>query len=242
MSCQGKTFLAIVPARGGSRRLPGKNIRPLAGKPLLVWTLEAARQSRHVDDVVVSTDSPEIAEVARQHGVEVPFLRPAELATDTATTESALRHALAQWEKYRGRHYDYVVVLQPTSPLRRAAHIDEAIEKAVERSAEAIVSVCPAEHPPQWMNVLPEDDSMTGFLEPSVVGRRSQDLPVFFRLNGAVSVVMADVIRAGQSIWSLSKIYACRMAAEDSVDIDTQVDFLLAEALMKLRQQNKSSF
>lgn len=239
MSCRGKSFLAIVPARGGSRRLPGKNIRPLAGKPLLAWTLEAAQNSCYVDDIVVSTDSPEIAEVARRHGVEVPFLRPAELATDVASTESALQHALAQWEKYRGRRYDYVIVLQPTSPLRTAVHIDEAVEKAVERSAEAIISVCPAEHPPQWTNVLPEDDSMAGFLDPSVVGRRSQDLPTFFRLNGAVSVVTTDAVRVGQSVWSLSKIYAYRMAAEDSVDIDTRVDFLLAEALMIQRQQHK---
>ena len=234
MSYQGKRFLGVVPARCSSRRIVDKNIRTIAGQPLMTWTLQAAQQARYLEALMVSTDCDKIAQVARQAGIEVPFLRPAELATDEATTAAVLTHALAAWSDYSGETYDYVVVLQPTSPLRTAEEIDAAIVKAVERDAQAIISVSPTAQPPLWMNTLPDDDSMNGFLTPAGM-RRSQDLPTYWCLNGAIGVICAQAVRAGQSVWSLSRIYAYRMSREHGVDIDDPLDFLLAEALLQKR-------
>ncbi|SIN78624.1 N-acylneuraminate cytidylyltransferase [Sulfurivirga caldicuralii] len=234
MSYQGKTFLGVIPARGGSKRLPEKNIRPLAGKPLLGWTAEAALQSKYLDDVLVSTDSEAIAQVARDFGVAVPFMRPTHLATDEASTFSVLRHALSQWEALHGP-VDYVVVLQPTSPLRTAQHIDEAIELAVEKAAGGVASVCPVDHPPEWMNTLSEDGRMDNFLRPQVIGKRSQEFPQQYRLNGAVGISRAENIREGRDFWHTPRLYAYRMDPLHSVDIDSELDFLLAETILRQR-------
>lgn len=165
----GKRVIAIIPARGGSKRLPRKNILPLGGKPLIGWTIEAAQNSIYVDDVFVSTDDQEIADVASQFGVNVPGLRPEELSTDTATTQSVLFYTL---EKY-SKDASIVVLLQPTSPFRNSGHIDQAIESLVEKSAFSVVSVTPCEHPPQWANTLPDNGSMKDFLRLGD-GKRSQ--------------------------------------------------------------------
>jgi len=230
-----KCFLGIIPARGGSKRIPSKNIRSLAGKPLLTWTIEATLQSRFLDAAVVSTDDAEIAEIAAEAGLPVPFMRPAELATDTATTFSVIRHALTEWEKHFEAQVDYVVVLQPTSPLRTAEHIDQAVALTLERGAQGIASVCPVEHPPEWMNVLPPDDSLKGFLPSEAMGMRSQDFPQRYRLNGAVIIIAAEAVRAGVDFWELEKTFAYRMDAIDSVDIDSELDFLLAETILRQR-------
>lgn len=230
-----KYFLGIIPARGGSKRLPSKNTRILAGKPLLNWTIEAALQSRFLDAAVVSTDDERIADVAAEAGLPVPFMRPAELATDTATTFSAIQHALMQWEAEFNKAVDYIVILQPTSPLRTAEHIDQAIALTLERGAKGLASVCPVEHPPEWMNVLPADDSLENFLHPGAVGKRSQDFPQRYRLNGAVIVMAADAVRHGIEFWDLKKTYAYRMDPMDSVDIDSELDFMLAETILRQR-------
>jgi N-acylneuraminate cytidylyltransferase len=140
-------LLAIIPARGGSKRLPGKNKRPLAGKPLVEWTIAAALGSRRVARALVSTDDPEMADLARNAGAEVPFLRPPDLATDTADSVGVARHAL-EFLAGRGEFYDAIALLQPTSPLRTSAHIDAAVELMKQRQATAVISVCVAEHTP----------------------------------------------------------------------------------------------
>ena len=225
-------FLALVPARGGSRRLPRKNLLPLAGRPLIAWTLEAALAARHLDRVVVSTDDPEIAGVARRYGAEVPFLRPPELATDTASGEAVILHAVETLEA-RGEGADYLVVLQPTSPLRTAQDIDGAIELLLARHADAVIGVTETDHPPEWSNTLPEDGSMARFFRPGIRTTRSQDLPRSYRLNGAVYVYSWGRLLRTRSLAMDDRAYAFPMPRERSIDIDTALDLRIADCLLQ---------
>ena len=177
-----KTFLVIIPARGGSKRLPRKNLLDLCGKPLIAWSIEAALKSKYISKVIVSSDDEEILNIAKEYKADF-IKRPDELASDTATTFDALKHTLENVEKY-----DYVVLLQPTSPLRTEKHIDEAIELLKEKNADAIISVCEMEHSPLWSNTLDEDLNMSNFLRDEVLNKRSQDLPKYYRLNGAIYI------------------------------------------------------
>jgi CMP-N,N'-diacetyllegionaminic acid synthase len=229
----GRRILAIVPARGGSKGLPGKNIRILAGRPLLSWSIGAARQSRYVDHVALSTDSREIADVAVQEGLEVPFFRPACLATDDARSFDALLHAL-DWFEREGESFDLVVWLQPTSPLRTPGDINRAIELYFDKKADAIVSVCETDHHPWWCNTLPGDGNMGGFLRPEVLNTNRQELPVHYRLNGAIYLGAPDFLRREQSFFGAGT-YAYVMPRERSVDIDDLLDFRLAEQLLLVR-------
>lgn len=220
----GKSFLAIVPARGGSKRLPRKNVLDLAGKPLITWTLEAARNSKYIDKIVVSSDDAEILQIADDLRVGI-IKRPNELAGDTATTFSVIEHVLQQ----NIGKFDFIVLLQPTSPLRNAHHIDEAIELLAQKNADAIISVCETEHSPLWTNTLPEDGSMNFFLSSEIKNKRSQDLPRYFRLNGAIYICSVDKLNECQTLLIDKNSYAYKMALSDSVDIDTQLDFTIAE-------------
>lgn len=228
-----KKVLAIIPARGGSKRLPRKNILPIAGKPLIDWTIEAALSSEHVDEVFVSTDDQEIADVASKHNISMPKLRPQALSSDYASTQDVIFYTLENF----GNEADIIVILQPTSPLRVAEQIDGAIKLFEKKNAFSVVSVTPCEHPPMWSNTLPEDCSMEGFLD-TASNKRSQDLGVYFRLNGAVYVYDVAKLKALGVMAYTSESYAYKMSHESSVDIDTQLDFdfaalLLNRALLK---------
>ena len=177
-----KTFLAIIPARGGSKRLPRKNVLDLNGKPLIAYSIEAGLNSRYVDKVIVTSDDEEILTVSKKYDADT-IQRPDELANDTATTFDAIKHAIDNSEKY-----DYIVLLQATSPLRNEKHIDEAIELLENKKANAVVSVCEMDHSPLWSNPLNEDLSMVGFLKDEVMNKRSQDLERYYRLNGAIYI------------------------------------------------------
>ncbi|NLS13556.1 acylneuraminate cytidylyltransferase family protein [Vibrio sp. SM6] len=220
----GKRVMAIIPARGGSKRLPRKNVLPLAGKPLIGWSIDAALNSKYVDHVFVSTDDQEIAEVARQFGINVPELRPAELATDTASSASVLSYTV---EKF-GSQVDIVVLLQPTSPLRTTEHIDQALDLYMAKQAISVISVTPCEHSPLWANTLPDDFSMEDFL-PCHAQTRSQDLKPYYRLNGAVYVIDAQALKDMGSIPYTERTFAYEMGNHVSFDIDQQLDFELAE-------------
>ena len=224
-------ILGLILARGGSKRLPRKTLRLLAGKPLLAWTAEAARAARHLDRVILSTDDAEIAAVGRDFGIEVPFTRPAELATDHSTGLEVILHALHRLAD-QGETYDYVVVLQPTSPLRSAADIDAAIELLRQRQADAVISVCETDHPPEWSNTLPADRSMAAFFRPGIRGTRSQDLPASYRLNGAIYVYNCARLLDSGSLEMDDNSYAYVMPRERSVDIDSVIDFEIAELFM----------
>jgi N-acylneuraminate cytidylyltransferase len=182
--------------------------------------------------VVLSTDDAEIADVGRQYGAEVPFMRPAELANDTATGLDVTLHALRTLAE-AGEHYDYVVILQPTSPLRSAADIDGAIELLLERHADAVISVCETDHPPEWSNTLPADRSMADFYRPGIRSTRSQDLPRSYRLNGAVYVYSCARLLASGSLEMDDNSYAYVMPRERSVDIDSAIDFEIAQLFLQ---------
>ena len=226
-----KKILAVVPARGNSKGLPGKNILPLLGKPVIAWTIEQALANPYLDKVIVSTDDKEIADVSKKYGAEVPFLRPAELSTDTAKGIDVLLHAMDWMEKNEGV-YDIVVYLQPTSPLRTSADISAALRIMEEKKAKAVVSVCKTEHSPLWTNILPDDHSLKGFLREDIVNKNRQELDTFYRLNGAVYLADSAAIVKSKS-WFMPGSYACVMPAERSVDIDSEMDMVLAELLMK---------
>lgn len=227
-----RNFLAIIPARGGSKRLPRKNVLELAGKPLIAWTIEAALQSRYIDRVIVSTDDEEIAQAARQCGADVPFLRPEALARDETTSIDVLNHALQELEN-RGERYRYLVLLQPTSPLRSAAHIDAAIALLLDKQADAVVSVAELDHPVEWSNTLPENLSLDGFFPARYRGMRSQDLPKRYRINGAIYITDVKRFRKENALVYDGNSFAYIMDRRVSIDVDEETDFLLAKALME---------
>jgi CMP-N-acetylneuraminic acid synthetase len=218
--------IAIVPARGGSKGIPGKNLVRLGGVPLIVRTIRAARGARTIGRIIVSTDSEEIARVARRAGAEVPFLRPRVLASDTASTEAVIRHALETLDD--DGLPDIVVVLQPTSPLRTSGDIDGAVRLLRASGAPSVVSVCLVDHPVEWAYRR----SPTGQLRPVVPaarGARRQDARTAVRLNGAVFVVRREAfLRTGRLRSDRTVGYL--MPRERSLDIDEPLDLVTAEA------------
>ncbi len=225
---QKKSFLAIIPARGGSKRLPHKNILDLNGKPLIAYTIEAGLESKYIDTIVVSSDHNEILSIAKDYNIEF-IKRPQELATDTATTFDTVKHVLDN----SIRDYDYIVLLQPTSPLRDGKHIDQAIELLAIKHADAIVSVCKMEHSPLWSNVLPSNLSMENFLDEKIKNQRSQDLPDYFRLNGAIYICNTYKLLKEKSFLLKEKNFAYVMDRESSIDIDEEIDFKMAKMIIK---------
>ena len=214
-----RKVLALIPARGGSKGLPGKNILPVGGRPLLAWSVDAARAARSVDRVVLSSDDDAIMAAARACGCEVPFVRPAALASDNATTIDVVMHALDALPDY-----DVIVLLQPTSPLRTAADIDAACERLASSGAPACVSVSPVDQNPYWMYHLGEDQYLVPVVEtPPSVARR-QDLPAVYALNGAVYVADIAWLRQSRTFVTRETV-AHVMPAERSIDIDTIADF-----------------
>ena len=220
-----KRVLAIIPARGGSKGVPRKNIRDVAGKPLIAWTIDAAKKSRYVDRVVVSTDDPEIAEVATRYGGEVPFLRPAELARDDTPGIAPVLHAVEAVTPA----YEIVVLLQPTSPLRSAADIDSAIRTMVDGGAQACVSVVEPDKSPYWMYSRDCAGRMKPLLEGEYACR--QEIPAVYALNGAVYVAERRWLVEKRGFMG-EETLAYVMPKERSVDIDTELDLFIANQLL----------
>ena len=218
--------LAIITARGGSKGLPRKNVLPLAGRPLIGWSITAALGSAAVGRVVVSTDDPEIAEVARAEGADVPFLRPADLSSDTASSLDVLRHALAECPGL-----DHFVLLQPTSPLRRAADIDAAWQLLQKTGGASCVSVCETFESPWHMYLQDGDGRLSRLLPEPPKGLRRQDLPVAYRLNGAIYLARRDWFLTNGHLIDADTV-ALVMPPDRSVDIDTRADFDLAASLL----------
>ena len=221
-------ILGLIPARGGSRSIPGKNLVPLAGKPLLAYTCDAARRSKRLTRTILSTDNEEIVRVGKACGVEVPFRRPADLAGDETPMIEVVRHAvgwLADHERYRA---DLVALLQPTSPLRRAEHIDAAVERIIESSADTVVSVIEVPHqfnPVSLMRL--EDGRLVPFLDQPMILLR-QDKPRAYARNGpAILVVRLEVLEKGTLYGAI--VRPLEMSPADSIDIDGMDDLALAE-------------
>lgn len=218
----GKKVLAIIPARGGSKRLPNKNILQFAGKPLIAWTIDAALAAKFVDRVVLSSDDDNIIAVARSFGCDVPFKRAAELATDEASSADVVLDAID-----RCPGYDIVVLLQATSPLRTAEDIDAALALFTDSAASSCVSVSEAAESPYWMYSLTDGNAMV----PVLAGdrpQRAQDLPKCFSLNGAIYIARTGRFMQTPHFVSIDSI-AYEMPGARSIDVDTQEDFDLAE-------------
>lgn len=227
---KGKSILALIPARGGSKRLPRKNVLPFMGKPLISWTIDAALKSKYIDRVVVSTEDNEIADIAQEYGAEVPFIRPKEIATDEATTIDVALHTISTLIKL-GHNYDLILLLQPTSPLRSAEDINKIIELLDTSNSDCVISVCEAEHSPLWSNTLPESKSLSGFLKKEILNKRSQDLDKYYRLNGSMYLCKINRLMAENTFFIKDKSIAYEMTQESSVDIDTHLDFIYAEVI-----------
>lgn len=226
--------LGIVTARGGSKGVPGKNIRALGGKPLLAWTAEAARGAQRLARTILSTDDPAIAQVARESGLEVPYMRPPELATDSAPTLPVLQHALAHVED-AGEHFDAICLLQPTNPFRSSELIDACIDRLEASGADSVVTVLrvPAEYNPHWVYFADATGDLrlaTGDREP--IPRR-QALPPAFHREGSVYVTRRDVLAAG-SLYG-SRLIGVEVSHDDHVNIDTLDDWARAEAMLARR-------
>jgi N-acylneuraminate cytidylyltransferase len=220
--------LGIIPARGGSKGLPGKNTRPLAGRPLLEWTVRAARNSGRIDRLVLSTDDASIAAAGTACACEVPFLRPAQLAADDTPMIDVVLHAL----DVLCDEIDLVVLLQPTSPLRSGHDIAACVDLCVQTGAPSVVAVTPATESPYWMFTMGPGLSLARLLPEAPMRARRQDLPAAYRVNGAVYVARPDWLRR-QRAFMAAETKGYVMPAERSVDIDNLDDWEMAEAVFR---------
>lgn len=222
----GGKVLAVIPARGGSKGVPGKNIREVGGKPLIAWSIDAARSSRFVDRVILSSDDADIIRVAKAHGCEVPFVREARLAQDDTPTMEVVLDAL---ERCPG--YDWVLLLQPTSPLRAAVDIDRAVERCLQHDAPACVSVYRAQESPYWMFTLRTDDQLQPLL-PEAQPTRRQALPPVYSLNGAIYLARSEWLRQHKNFISQGTV-AYEMPVQRSIDLDTESDFQQLKTILE---------
>lgn len=227
-------ILAIIPARGGSKGLPRKNILKLLGKAMIGYTIEAARASKYIDKVVVSTEDEEIAEIARQFGAEVPFLRPKELAQDDTPGIEPILYTMREAEKFYNVSFDVMIMLQPTSPLRGTEHIDAAIEQYRKNRDhfDSLISVTELEHPVEWNRTIDTDGKLQDFLwyekEQMYSRQRAQKV---YRLNGAIYIVEKEALFRTKR-FETGRTQGFMMNTYESIDVDTKEDFCYAEFLM----------
>lgn len=224
-----KKILAIIPARSGSKGIIGKNIINLKGKPLIYHSINSGLNSKYINRVVVSTDCDKIATIAREFGADVPFLRPKELATDTSKTIDALIHCIEELKKL-GEEYDYVVLLQPTQPLRRYWHIDEAIELIIKNGEDSLVSVSKVKEHPILMRTINEKGYVNNLLNVSSTKRR-QDFEYFYKVNGAIYINKINENLNNDTSLNDNKL-AYIMDKKYDIDIDEIMDLYIAEKMM----------
>jgi CMP-N-acetylneuraminic acid synthetase len=223
-------IIGLIPARGGSKGIPRKNLTLLGGKPLIQYTFEAALESKSLERVILSTDDPEIAGFAQRFGMEVPFSRPKALATDGASTRSVQRHALRWLKRHEGEMPEAVVTLQPTSPLRTWRHIDECVREFQERGVDSVISVTPVREHPYEVVGFANGRMFRPVKRPKGIVRRQQ-FPRYFHINGAVYVTRSSVLMEQDSDYG-ELVYGYEMDPQSSVDIDTPFDLRLAESLL----------
>jgi len=224
-------ILAIIPARSGSKGLKDKNIRLLNGKPLIAYTIQEAINSEVFDDILVSTDSKEYADISKQYGAYVPFLRPKEFSEDTSSSTDVILHVLNELKKLN-KEYDYFMLLQPTSPLRNKNDILASIKLCFDKKANSIVSVSKVNKSPLLMNTLDSTLSLERFFNDSIIDKRRQDLKTFYALNGAIYLVNIEYFFKYKNVYK-EKSFAYVMNEERSIDIDTETDFIIAKAILK---------
>lgn len=228
--------LAIIPARSGSKGLPNKNIKLLGDKPLIAYSIDAANKSKLFDEVMVSTDSEEYAQVARRCGASVPFMRSMQTSNDQASSWDVVKEVLAEYGKL-GKNFDTVSLLQPTSPLRIAEDIVNGYQLFSEKNAEAVVAVCEMDHSPLWSNTIPNDLCMNGFIRDEVKNRNRQGLPTYYRINGALYIIRTELLSHIEELYGESS-FAFVMPRERSIDIDTEIDFIMAQSVLSSYDKN----
>ena len=229
------TILAVIPARGGSKAIPRKNLRPLAGRPLIAWTIAAALEAQRVDRVLVSTDDREIAEVARAAGAEVPFLRPAELAGDAVHSVHAVLHALDWLEQHQGSVPETTVMLLPTSPLRSAGDLDQAVEALETAGAPSVISVCASGAPFGSLRWL-RNGRLEALDQNAYRNFQRQDVEQLYAVNGSIYVASTAALRQHES-FHIDGAVGSIMSKRHSIDINTLEDFAIAEALLPLGEE-----
>lgn len=223
--------IAIIPARSGSKGLPDKNIIELNGTPLMGYTIKAAKESNCFDEIMVSTDALEYKHIAEECGASVPFLRSSEFSSDTAGSWDVVREVLEQYENI-GLEFDYVCLLQPTSPLRSADDIKKCFDILRRSEVNNVVSVVEVEHPVQWCFKLPQNGSMSEMANSPYSYMRRQELETYYRENGAIYLVEANKIKNSSYNLYQDNCYAYVMPMEKSIDIDNRIDLVVAKSLL----------
>lgn len=232
---KGKSILAIVPARGQSKGIPRKNIKILVGKPMIAWSIEAAINSKYIDRIVVSTDDEEIKQISLKYGAEVPFLRPEELARDNTQSSDAIFFTVERLKSIENEKYDFILLLQPTSPLRTEIHIDESIEKLIDNSNnfDALISITELEHPIYWNRTIDRNNVLKNYIEYDKDKKyRRQDFEKLYRLNGCIYLINTETFLRYKS-FETENTLAYVMERKVSIDVDDIVDFELAEYYLK---------
>ena len=232
-----KTFLAIIPARGGSKGLPGKNIKELCGKPLIAWSIEAGLKSNYLDEVMVTTDYQNIADVSKQYGASVPFLRPDELASDTATSFDAIKHTIEYYKNELNKEFDYIVLLEPTSPLRESIDINKAIEVLLYSNADSIVGVCRTEDQnPAFLVLKNENNFISGYENKEMKVLRRQDIKDVYFFEGTIYISKTNVLLDKKTFYHENTI-GYEVPKYKSLEIDDMDDFVMVEAIMNIKPQ-----
>jgi CMP-N,N'-diacetyllegionaminic acid synthase len=229
-------ILALITARGGSKRLPGKNIRPLGGKPLIVWSIDVAKNISEICDILVSTDDPAIAEVCIDAGAYVPWIRPAELATDTASSVDVALHALDWYEAEKGS-VDGLLLLQPTSPFRTQATMQHGIDLFGKHDHQQVLGVSPTHSHPMWMLKM-EGDYLVPFMPVHGLEIRSQELPPVYIVNGSFYLTTPAELRTRRSYVGSKTVPLLIDSPQEAVDIDTEWDFKMAKLIVASYGEN----
>lgn len=228
-------ILALITARGGSKRLPGKNIRNLGDKPLIVWTIDVAKDIPEICDILVSTDDTEIATVCSAAGAYVPWLRPPELAIDTASSVDVALHALNWYEAKKGV-VDGLLLLQPTSPFRSKKTVHKGIELFMKYDKQPVLGVSPALTHPMWALKM-EGEYLIPFIQEHAIGIRSQDLPPAYVVNGSFYLITPTELRSGRTFFGAMTVPLLIESSQEVLDIDTAWDWLLAESVLISRKE-----
>ncbi len=222
-----KKILAIIPARGGSKGVPGKNIKPAGGKPLIAWIIEAAKKSRYIDRLILSSDDEKIINVAKDFGCEVPFIRPEKLAQDNSSASDVVLHAI---DKISG--YDYIMLLQPTSPMTTGKDIDDCIEFCINSNAKSTVSVTEPDKSPYWMFNMERDNKLSPVFGAKYLNRPRQELPCVYIPTGAIYIAEIEWFLKNRSFYS-DVTTGYTISQDHSLDIDSDIDFKLFEVILK---------
>ena len=221
-------ILAVIPARGGSKGIPNKNLYPLLGKPLIAYTIIESLKSKYITDLIVTTDSTAIKEVAEKYKIEVPFVRPENLSGDSALAIPTIQHATLEYEKIKDIEYDYIIMLQPTAPLRMAFDIDEALGLLITHNSDSVISIVDVDnYHPMKMKIV-EDGLLKDFQKPPTENPPRQTLPPVYIVNGAIYATKRDVL-INQSSFIGGKCLPYIMPRNRSVNIDNIEDFIIAE-------------